>query len=240
MHEITREDTFLQTLQIRFGGQFQKRYANQNAQVMRAVIAESLKKMTDAQFNEGMARVNASRFCPDLAEFESWCIAGSWQTVQEAWQRACDWSNLPDYELKNLSELTPEEFLKSKNKITVLTKKAWDSVYWLVEQGDMKSAFSQFKNLYEDYMAKAQALGKQQEWYVPPKMIGTTAFKGIPKTYQPKVDDEKQKIANLTNQLMQSGKSYKEAFQAAQMQIRGYVGSINKMDRMVGKQGGAA
>lgn len=230
LNVITREDTFLQTLQIRFGGQFQKRYSGQNAQVMRSVVADSLRKMSDAQFNEGMARLSSSRFCPDLAEFEDWCIAGSWQTVNEAWQRACEWSNLSDHELKYLTELPVDQFLKTKTKITVLTKKAWDSVTWLVEQGDMKGAFNQFKNLYEDYMAKAKTIGKQQEWYVPPRMLETKVVKCIPKNYLDKMDDEQKAISELTIKLLQQGMKYKEAFQEAQMQIRGRVGSINKMD----------
>ena len=38
----------------------------------------------------------------------------------------------------------------------------------------MKEAFKQFKSIYETYLAKAQMQGRQQEWYVPPKMIGTS------------------------------------------------------------------
>jgi len=237
LNVITREDAFLQSLQIRFSGQFQKRYENQNAHVVKAVVARSLNKLTDDQFNQGMARLDTSRYCPDLAEFEAWCVSGFWQSANEAWQRASEWSNQSDLDLQALSELTPEEFLKSKVKITVLTKTAWDSVYWMVEQGDMRNAFRQFKSIYEDYVSKAQMVGKQQEWYVPPRMLGTSTpvYKGVPNKYMEKLSDEDKAISNLTVRLMKTGKSWKDAFHQAQMEIKGSVGSINKLN-----SGGAA
>lgn len=232
LNVITREDAFLQALQIRFSGQFLKRYENQNAHVVKAVVARSLSKLTDAQFEQGMGRLDTSRYCPDLAEFEAWCVSGFWQSTNEAWQRACEWSNQSDLDLQRLTELTTEEFLKSKLKITVLTKKAWDSVYWMIEQGDMRNAFKQFKAIYEDYVSKAQMVGKQQEWYVPPRMIGTCkpVFKGVPNKYLDKMTDEDKAISNLTVRLMKTGKGWKDAFAQAQMEIKGSVGTVNKLN----------
>ncbi|MFW1869188.1 hypothetical protein [Acinetobacter sp. ULE_I037] len=181
------------------------------------IINGALAMLTDEQFQKGMAQLNAKAgsgdFCPTLSDFKTWCMAGSWWTATEAWQRACDYSNQSELEL-----------LEGKLKVTTLTKKAWDSVYWLVEQGSMKEAFKQFKSIYETYLAKAQMQGRQQEWYVPPKMIGSKEpVKFIPKTYKSNLTDEQKSIADLTTKIMATGKSWKDAFQEAQMEVRGVV-----------------
>ena len=80
-NEFTREQTLLQTLQVRYGGQFQKRYAHLSPDVMETVVRGAVMMLTDEQFNQGMARLYSSRYCPDIAEFQSWCVAGSWWTV---------------------------------------------------------------------------------------------------------------------------------------------------------------
>ncbi|MFW1995193.1 hypothetical protein ACG904_09580 [Acinetobacter guillouiae] len=213
LNVITKEDELLQTLQALFGGQFKKRYENLDAQAMIMIVRGALMNLSDVQFRQGMARLYSSRFCPDIAEFRAWCVSGSWQTAQEAWQRACDYSNQSEV-----------DSIKSTLKITKLAKLAWDSVYWMVVQGDMKSAYQQFKTLYEDYVAKAQTLGKQQEWYVPPVMIGSKEpVKSIPKTYKSNLTGEQKSIADLTSKIMATGKSWKDAFQEAQMEVRGVV-----------------
>lgn len=229
LNVITKEDELLQTLQALFGGQFKKRYENLDAQAVIMIVRGALMNLSDEQFRQGMARLYSSRFCPDIAEFRAWCVSGSWQTAQEAWQRACDYSNLSSERLAVLSKLKVEEYLRQKDKITVLAKLAWDSVYWMVVQGDMKSAYQQFKTLYEDYVAKAQTLGKQQEWYVPPVMIGSKEpVKSIPKTYKSNLTDEQKSIADLTTKIMATGKSWKDAFQEAQMEVRGVVKPMMK------------
>ena len=181
------------------------------------IINGALAMLSDEQFQKGMAQLNAKAgsgdFCPTLSDFKTWCMAGSWWTATEAWQRACDYSNQSEPEL-----------LAGKLKVTALTKKAWDSVYWLVEHGSMKEAFKQFKSIYETYLAKAQMQGRQQEWYVPPVMIGSKEpVKSVPKTYKSNLTDEQKSIADLTTKIMATGKSWKDAFQEAQMEIRGVV-----------------
>lgn len=214
MHEITRADTLLQTLQIRYGGQFKKRYEDVSVAVMRNVVHNALINMSDEQFNAGLARLNSSRFCPDIAEFQSWCVAGSWWTVAEAWQRACDYSNLSKHELAELTNMESHEFLKSNMKITTLTKKAWDSVDWLVTQNDMRGAHREFKALYQDYVAKAQSLGRQQEWYQPPKAIDCKSFviDSKPKSKLPEQSPEQQNwIKQKTAELQATGLSFPKA-----------------------------
>lgn len=166
------------------------------------IINGALAMLSDEQFQKGMAQLNAKAgsgdFCPTLSDFKTWCMAGSWWTATEAWQRACDYSNQSEIEL-----------LEGKLKVTTLTKKAWDSVYWLVEQGSMKEAFKQFKSIYETYLAKAQMQGRQQEWYVPPKMIGTAAIsKGKPKSWLPEpTPEEKSWVESKVKEFQEAGMS---------------------------------
>ncbi|WP_313397452.1 hypothetical protein [Acinetobacter variabilis] len=166
------------------------------------IINGALAMLSDEQFQKGMAQLNAKAgsgdFCPTLSDFKAWCMAGSWWTATEAWQRACDYSNQSELEL-----------LEGKLKVTTLTKKAWDSAYWLVEQGSMKEAFKQFKSIYETYLAKAQMQGRQQEWYAPPKMIGTAAIpKGKPKSWLPEpTPEEKAWVESKVKEFQEKGLS---------------------------------
>ena len=171
--------------------------------------------LTDEQFNQGMARLYSSRYCPDIAEFQSWCVAGSWWTVEEAWQRACDYSNQSEREL-----------LAEKLKVTTLTKKAWDSVYWLVEQGGMKEAFKQFKSIYETYLAKAQMQGRQQEWYAPPKMIATSKAVAKPKSMLPEQSPEQKAwLEGKIKELQSSGMTFPMAMFNAMKEMQGLGGA---------------
>lgn len=164
------------------------------------IINGALAMLTDEQFQKGMAQLNAKAgsgdFCPTLSDFKAWCMAGSWWTATEAWQRACDYSNQSELEL-----------LEGKLKVTTLTKKAWDSVYWLVEQGSMKEAFKQFKSIYDTYLAKAQMQGRQQEWYVPPKMISTSAAQqSKPRSWLPEpTPEEKAWVENKVKEFQEAG-----------------------------------
>ncbi|WP_180162913.1 hypothetical protein [Acinetobacter sp. YH12069] len=165
------------------------------------IINGALVMLSDEQFQKGMAQLNAKAgsgdFCPTLSDFKSWCMSGSWWTATEAWQRACDYSNQSEIEL-----------LEGKLKVTTLTKKAWDSVYWLVEQGSMKEAFRQFKSIYETYLAKAQMQGRQQEWYVPPKMIGTSKAAPKLKSWLPEpTPEEKSWVESKVKEFQEAGMS---------------------------------
>lgn len=165
------------------------------------IINGALAMLSDEQFQKGMAQLNAKAgsgdFCPTLSDFKAWCMAGSWWTATEAWQRACDYSNQSELEL-----------LEGKLKVTTLTKKAWDSVYWLVEQGSMKEAFKQFKSIYETYLAKAQMQGRQQEWYVPPKMIGTSKAAPKLKSWLPEpTPEEKSWVESKVKEFQEAGMS---------------------------------
>lgn len=176
------------------------------------IINGALVMLSDEQFQKGMAQLNAKAgsgdFCPTLSDFKTWCMSGSWWTATEAWQRACDYSNMSSHRVAELSRMKLEEFLMQKDKITTLTKKAWDSVYWLVEQGSMKEAFKQFKSIYETYLAKAQMQGRQQEWYVPPKMIGTSKAAPKLKSWLPEpTPEEKSWVESKVKEFQEAGMS---------------------------------
>ena len=178
------------------------------------IINGALAMLTDEQFQKGMAQLNAKAgsgdFCPTLSDFKAWCMSGSWWTATEAWQRACDYSNQSEPEL-----------LAGKLKVTALTKKAWDSVYWLVEQGSMKEAFKQFKSIYETYLAKAQMQGRQQEWYVPPKMIATSKVAPKPKSMLPEQSPEQKAwLERKIKELQSNGMTFPMAMMNAMTEMR--------------------
>ena len=201
----------IQIMQVLYGSLFIDQMKGLSLSKVEMVVTGMVSTLTDEQFNRGMAMLNAKAgqggFCPTLAEFKTWCMSGSWWSVDEAWQRVCDWSN------------------DSTLKITTLAKKAWDSVYWLVQQGSMKEASRQFKAIYETYLAKAQLAGRQQEWYVPPVMIETKS-KAVAVETKPSLSDQHQKIMARMNELLKSGLSRKQAFDQAQVDVRGEVKAI--------------
>lgn len=184
------------------------------------IINGALAMLTEEQFQKGMAQLNAKAgsgdFCPTLSDFKAWCMSGSWWTATEAWQRACDYSNQSEPEL-----------LAGKLKVTTLTKKAWDSAYWLVEQGSMKEAFKQFKSIYETYLAKAQMQGRQQEWYVPPKMIATSKAVAKPKSMLPEQSPEQKAwLEGKIKELQSSGMTFPMAMFNAMKEMQGLGGGV--------------
>lgn len=211
MHKvITQEQTLLATLRGKYASQFAKRFGDMEPHIIDMIIKGALVGINEDQFNQGMTRLLApgNKFMPDIAEFQSWCVSGSWWSTQEAWQRACDYSNQSEREL-----------LEGKQRVTTLTKKAWDSVNYLVTQGNMKEAFNQFKSIYETYLSKAQMQGRQQEWYVPPVMI--SAPKVVEVENKTVLVGDQERITSLTTQLMSEGMKWGEAFKKAEFTVRG-------------------
>ncbi len=224
-----KADALIVTLQALYGKLFIDSMKGLTLTQVKNVAVGIIGTLSDDQFNRGMAMLNAKAgqggFCPTLAEFKTWCMSGSWWSVDEAWKRACDYSNLTSERIATLSAMSPEEFMKQREKITVLAKKAWDVVYWAVEQGNTKEAHRQFKTIYETYLAKAQMQGRSQEWYVPPVMIETKS-KAVAVETKPKLSDQHQKIMARMNELLKSGLSRKQAFDQAQVDVRGEVKAI--------------
>lgn len=213
---------FYDIMQVLYGHKFISQFNGMtDLNRILSIIGGSLAMITDEQFERGLAHLNAKAgsgdFCPTLSDFKTWCMAGSWWTTAEAWQRACDYSNQSDVEL-----------LDGKLKITTLAKKAWDSVYWLVEQGKTKEAQNQFKALYEAYLVKAQMQGKNQEWYVPVLMIGSKANPATVQSNRAPLPEDKQRICDLTALYMQQGMGWNDAFKKAQIEVQGFEKSLFK------------
>ncbi|MCO8073037.1 hypothetical protein NI470_05950 [Acinetobacter lwoffii] len=224
---MSKARDFYDIMQVLYGHKFISQF-NGMTDLTRilSIISGSLAMLTDEQFEKGLAHLNAKagfgEFCPTLSDFKTWCMAGSWWTAIEAWQRACDYSNQSEAEL-----------VEGKMKVTTLAKKAWDSVYWLVDQGKTKEAFNQFKSLYETYLAKAQMQGRQQEWYVPLMMITPKAKPVAAQDNRNNLPEDKQRICDLTAEYMQQGMGWNQAFKKAQIEVRGFEMSLfNRVEEL--------
>ena len=221
MREFTKEETLLSTLRGKYASQFAKRFGEMEPHIIDMIIKGALVGINEDQFNQGMVRLMApgNKFMPDIAEFQSWCVSGSWWTAQEAWQRACDYSNQSEREL-----------LEGKQKITALTKKAWDSVNYLVVQGSMKEAFNQFKSIYETYLSKAQMQGRHQEWYVPPVMITTSKAAASKPRYANVIPEQSAEdralIESKTKEFMAQGMGFASAMFAAMKELGAVKGEV--------------
>ncbi len=215
MHKgITREETLLSVLRGKYASQFAKRFGDMKPEVVDMVFKGALVGIDDEQFNEGMARLLApgNKFMPDLAEFQSWCVSGSWWSVDEAWANACSFTN------------------DRAVRITTLTKYALDQVMHQITMGDMKAAERRFKELYLALLAKAQTMGRKQEWYVPPKQLEckSKAADEPAKVEQVALNTEQEQIVQLSAKYRAQGLSFKAALEKAETEIRGYVKPLFK------------
>lgn len=225
MHNRAKD--YYDIMQVMYGHKFTSQFNGMmNLNRIFEIINGALAMLTEDQFQKGMAQLNAKAgsgdFCPTLSDFKAWCMSGSWWTAAEAWQRACDYSNLSDSRIAELSAMKPADFLKQKDKITSMAKKSWDSVYWLVEQGNMREAFKQFRSLYDGYLAKAQILGVRQEWYIPPVMIATALAASVQgNTQLPEQSAEEKSLVEIRiKELQAEGKTLPKAMLGAMQELR--------------------
>lgn len=222
---LNKARDYYDTMQVLYGHKFLSQFNGQtDLHRIFAIIGGALAMLSDEQFNNGMARLNAKSgsgdFCPALADFKSWCMAGSWWTSQEAWQRACEYSKLSDAQVAQLANMKPEEFLKSKTKITTLAKSAWDSVSWLVIDGNMREAFKQFKSIYETYLAKAQASGRSQEWYKPQIALSFVKDTQPKPMFLEHTPEQKAWLEVKTAQFQSEGMNFPMALMKAMMKMK--------------------
>lgn len=215
MREFTKEQTLLATLKGKFASQFAKRFGDMEPQMVEMIIKGALLSINDEQFQQGINRLLApgNKFMPDLSEFQNWCVSGSWWSEETAWLAACRFTTLK--KVKTI-EFGGVQVCKD---ITDLAKKALDQVNHLITDCRMKEAERQFKSVYCELISKAQQRGQVQEWYVPPVMIEA------PKVMEPKqieLSDEGKRIGDLTAEFMKQGMKWGDAFQQAQLEIRGY------------------
>ncbi|OTG81826.1 hypothetical protein B9T31_14995 [Acinetobacter sp. ANC 4558] len=211
-----RANILVTTLQALYGNLFLDSMKGLTLGQVETVATGVMTTLSDDQFNRGMAMLNAKAgqggYCPTIAEFKTWCMAGSWWTADEAWARVCDYT------------------VKNSVKLTTLTKYAFDQVAYQITSGDMKGAQRQFKAVYVDLLSKAQLKGESQQWYEAPKQIAAKLQEqgkslAEEKTTAQKVgfNSEQQQIMDLTKKLVEQGKTWKDAFDLAQVEVRGIV-----------------
>jgi len=155
-------------LRTGFAAQFNKNFPSAGVsavpmQALEQTATGFLAGITKTQFNAGMARLytSSSEFMPNFSEFRDWCIAKSWMTADEAWSRACKFTQ------------------DRRVKITKLTKYALDEVRYLIDLGKMGSAQSNFKSTYNVMINAAQLQGRVQEWYELPKELAQPVHKPL-------------------------------------------------------------
>lgn len=208
-----RADDLIVTLQALYGNLFIDSMKGLTLTQVKTVATGIISTLTDDQFNRGMAQLNAKAgqggYCPTIAEFKTWCMSGSWWSVDEAWSRVCDHMTKPSV------------------KLTTLAKYAYDKVAHQVTMGDMKGAQHQFKAVYVDLLSKAQLKGESQRWYEAPKQIATKlAEQGeslIAEAPKQKLAGDAEQIMTRTKELVETGLAWPTAFKQAQMEVRGEV-----------------
>lgn len=208
-----RADDLIVTLQGLYGNLFIDSMKGLTLTQVKTVATGVMTTLSDDQVDRGMAMLNAKAgqggYCPTIAEFKTWCMAGSWWTVDEAWSRVCD------------------HMIKNSVKLTTLAKYAFDQIAHQVSMGDMKGAQRQFKAVYVDLLSKAQLKGESQRWYEAPKQIATELQEQgkslIAEPPKQKLGGDAEQIQNRTKELVETGLAWPTAFKQAQMEVRGVV-----------------
>lgn len=175
MVDLNDVKSLIVTLRTVYASQFNKQFPvdGQNAMPMFAIeqIAQgTLIGVSQAQFKRGLIRLNTSGkpFMPSFAEFRTLCVGLDWWSAQVAWSKACDYTKI-----MKPKPIKIDGGVEQYQDITKLAKRALDQVHSLITDGDMYHAKRQFIELYESYVAEAQLSGESQEWYQPPKAIGS-------------------------------------------------------------------
>lgn len=203
----------IDTMQVTFGGAFKNQMGNVNPAQIETIIVGALYGITEQQFNTGLAQLSLQRYCPNIAEFRALCMAGSWMTVDEAWARVCEYTKD-----------------RLKTRITTLAKYAFDQVEFLITNGNMKEASTQFRSIYNALLLKAQMQGKHQEWYSAPKALPLHGFvEQETPTQKSGLNEEQKRIQVMTMQLISQGMNPKEAFTQSQLAVRGEVKEMAKV-----------
>lgn len=149
-----------------YGSEFQKTYGHLSNEKLRNLTCTVLNGLTPIELQRGLNRMNSEKWCPKLPEFRSWCVqAGDWWTAEQAWAKALNFSNDPEF------------------KITTLAKRCLDEVQYILANQSQRAAHKAFVDIYQDYLVQAQKAGRVQVMWIPKKTIAEPKarnHKGVP------------------------------------------------------------
>lgn len=155
-------DQLLGHMQALYGDLFDKKYGEIDPDQLKNTVCKVLNGLNPKDLKRGIDRMNNEKWCPSLPEFRTWCIgSGGWWTVDQAWAKCLN-------------------FIDDHSKpITTLAKAALDEVRQVLEIQGQKSAYFSFRDIYLDYLEKAKAQGRVQEFWQVDPVIVEPKHKGI-------------------------------------------------------------
>ena len=144
-------DMILGRIQSIYGEQFDKRVVDgKTPEQLQALACEIFDGLTPDDVKRGVMRMRSEKWCPNLPEFRTWCMAeNSWWSADLAWARAIN-------------------FLDDKTvQITVIAKNALDEVKQVLLNEGQKTAHFAFHDVYNNLVSQAQQGGQTQVFYDP-------------------------------------------------------------------------
>ena len=146
-------DQVLEKLEILYGAEFDKKFGHIEPDELRGQVCEALEGITPKQLRRGLDRMRSEEFCPSLPRFRKWCVEDlTWWTADHAWAKS----------LSFLADPT--------QPITTLAKRTLDEVKHIIEVEGQARARYAFRDIYNDYLKRAQAQDRDQVMYVVPKV----------------------------------------------------------------------
>lgn len=142
-------DMILGRIQSIYGEQFENRIVgDKTPEQLKALACEIFDGLTPDDLKRGVMRMRSEKWCPNLPEFRTWCMAeNSWWSADLAWTRAIN-------------------FLDNKTvQITVIAKNALDEVKQILLNEGQKTAHFAFRDVYNNLVSQAQQGGQTQVFY---------------------------------------------------------------------------
>lgn len=147
-------DQVLARIQMLYGEAFDKKYGEVDAAQLQLIACTVLNGLTEPELRRGLERMNSEKWCPSLPEFRSWCVQDSnWWTAEQAWAKSLNFLN------------------DESEKITTLAKRSLDEVLNILKTEGQKAAHAAFRDIYQDYLQRAKASGRVQEFWKATKKL---------------------------------------------------------------------
>lgn len=150
-------DQVLARIQMLYGEAFDKKYGEVDAAQLQLTACTVLNGLSESELRRGLERMNSEKWCPSLPEFRSWCVQDpNWWTAEQAWAKSLNFLN------------------DDSEKITTLAKRALDEVLNILKTEGQKAAHAAYRDIYQDYLQRAKAAGRVQEFWKSPKKLTET------------------------------------------------------------------